>query len=318
MSAVTCVPLFAQTGDGLLITPQGDAGLPALHAYLADQQTHLHRLMLEHGAILLRGFEVRDAADFHSSVKQLGARPFEYVGGNSPRTRVAPDVYSSTDYPASAAISLHNEMSYLPQWPRRLFFYSQLPAMTGGQTSLANSRAVLNAMPDSVVQKLRDKGVHYIRHFQPGLLVGKSWQATYQTEDRDELESIVRAQGSTCTWKADGALRVSTRCDAFASHPETGAQVWFNQAEQWHPSALPDKLRSLFAARGMLAHECEFADGEPMDEQMLAQMRQVINASKLLFDWQKNDVLMLDNLLMMHGREAFSGSRTTLAYLSST
>jgi alpha-ketoglutarate-dependent taurine dioxygenase len=310
-------PLF-DGGRVLLATPTGDNSKAGLHDYLASHAQQLHQQMLEHGGILFRGFAVDNASDFDASARQLGARAYDYVGGNSPRTRVAEDVFTSTDYPASAEISLHNEMSYLPQWPRRLFFYSQQPAATGGQTSLACSRAMLHAVPEAIVQRLRDKGVTYTRNFQSGLMVGKSWQATYQTEDRDELEAIVAAQGSTCHWEANGSLKVSTRCEAFARHPETGEEVWFNQAEQWHPSALPEKLRTLFAARGMLAHDCSFGDGEPMDDAMLGEIRAAGQRSKLLFDWQKNYFLMLDNLLLMHGREPFSGSRKTLAYLSAT
>ncbi len=309
-------PLFSAPERALVVTPGPDgASLPSL---VEAQGERLHRLLLAHGGILFRGFDLPDSAAFNLAAAQLGGQAYHYVGGNSPRTKVDRDVYTSTEYPASETISLHNEMSYLPHWPRRLFFFSQVPAASGGQTSLACSRAVLRAMPEEIVARLRAKRINYIRHFQPGLKVGKSWQATFQTEDRDELEQILRAQQSRAVWGADGSLRVETRCEAFATHPETGEEVWFNQAEQWHPSALNPKLRALFEARGLLAHGCEFGDGEPMEDAMLGQIRAVVNAHKLLFDWQKNDLLMIDNLLLMHGREAFSGSRSTLAYLSAT
>ncbi|ALN92629.1 TauD/TfdA family dioxygenase [Lysobacter gummosus] len=305
----------------VVITPDGDASLQALHDYLGNNEDQVQQLLLRHGGILFRGFGVDGAEGFRGSAERLGARPFDYVGGNSPRSRVSADVYTSTEYPASEVISLHNEMSYLPSWPRRLFFYSLIPAASGGQTSLANSGDVLRALPEEIRAKFRDKKVNYIRNFQTEIPLGKNWQTTYQTRDRAEVESIVADQGSVCHWGAKDALRVSTRCEAFATHPQTGEEVWFNQAEQWHPSALNPAIRGMFEQAlgvGNLPHECEYGDGEPIEENVLIEIRRALNTSKLLFDWQRNDLLMIDNILMMHGRESFKGERKTLAYLSAT
>lgn len=315
-------PLFpASDHHPIAITPGQDASLEGLYECLAASEDRIRQLLFKHGAILFRGFALNGAHDFRSCVERLGATPFEYIGGNSPRSRVAVDVYTSTEYPASQVISLHNEMSYLPRWPSRLFFYSLLPAKSGGQTSLANSGDVMRALPVEIVRKLRDKKINYIRNFHSNFPLGKSWQATYQTEDRAEVESTAAEQGSTCEWLPGGMLRVSTCCDALMTHPQSGEEVWFNQAEQWHASALEPVTREMLeqmVGKGNLPHECEYGDGEPLEDNVLAQIRQALDASKLLFDWQHNDLLMVDNILMMHGRESFKGERKTLAYLSAT
>jgi alpha-ketoglutarate-dependent taurine dioxygenase len=308
--------LFLSEHHPIRVSPDGDASLQALGAYVAQEQDALARHLLTHGAILFRGFDVADAGDFSQVARMLGGRPHAYVGGNSPRTRVSADVSTSTEYPASETISLHNEMSYQPDWPRRLFFFSQLPAQAGGQTSLANGREILDDLPAEIVAAFRARRVNYVRHFHASGKVGKTWQSTYQTESRAEVERLLAEQGSRCDWKPDGGLRVGTVCDAVVAHPATGQQVWFNQAEQWHPSALPREIRAFYEKRGILAHHCEFGDGSPMDEAMLAETRRVASRHKLLFDWQAGDVLMVDNVLMLHGREPFKGTRKTLAYLS--
>jgi len=305
----------------VLITPTTDSSCEALRDYLLIHRAALQQLILQHGAILFRGFRVVGPVDFESCAESLGARPYGYVGGNSPRTRVASEVFTSTEYPASEVISLHNEMSYLPTSPRRLFFYSLLPARSGGQTSLANGLDVCRAMPEEIVAALRKRGLKYIRNFKQSVPLGKSWQETYSTNDRAEVAQLVARQGSECSWLPEGTLQVSTRCQALATHPQTGAEVWFNQADQWHPSALAPRVRAFYeelVGKDQLPHDCRYADGEPIEENVVAKIRRTLNQCKLLFDWQQCDLLVIDNILMMHGRESFTGERKTLAYLSVT
>jgi alpha-ketoglutarate-dependent taurine dioxygenase len=312
-------PLFSNDEHHpIVVAPRGDTRLDALRDYLQTHAAEIEQCLHRHGGILFRGFDVHSAEDFRAVTEALGAKSFGYVGGDSPRSAVAADVYTSTDHPASEVISMHNEMSYLPSYPRRLFFYSLQPAEAGGQTSLASGRDIMRALPSDLVGRLQHKKINYIRNFQAKSRVGKSWADTYQVTDRAEIEKIVAQQGSTCAWLSD-SLRVSTLCEALAVHPDTGEEIWFNQAEQWHSSALDAKRRDFFEqllGKGNLPHECEYGDGEPMEGAALAEVRRVMQANKLLFDWQRGDVLMIDNILMMHGREAFKGERKTLAYLS--
>lgn len=311
-------PLFSQPHHPVVVTPGADASFDALSAYLSENALLIQQLLLEHGGILFRDFQIDGVEKFDACAANMGAIGFSYSGGNSPRTQVSGDVFTSTEYPATEAISLHNEMSYLPAWPTRLFFYSAIPAATGGQTSLANSGDVLKAMPDGLVTALRNKRIRYVRKFHANLKVGKTWQSTYMTDDRQQVEAILKEQNSTCEWKHDGALHVSTTCDAVTRHPVTGQEVWFNQAEQWHPSALNPQLRAVFEPLGLLSHHAEFGDGEQFDDAALHEVRRIMNQNKLLFTWRKNDLLVVDNVLMMHGRESFTGARKTLAYLSRT
>jgi alpha-ketoglutarate-dependent taurine dioxygenase len=313
--------LLARSDHPVVITPEPDFGPDGLHAYLAAHRREVDALMLQHGGVLFRGFRIGAPPAFHQCAESLGAQPFSYVGGDTPRTRVAGDVFTATEHAPSEAISLHNEMSYLPEWPKRLFFCSLLPASHGGQTPLAKGADILRAMPPAIVERFREKRVTYIRNFHPKAALGKSWQATYETQDRATLEAIVVRQGSTCTWLPDGTLRVTTTCSALATHPVTGEDVWFNQAEQWHPSGLSPDVRAMLEellGKGRLPHDCTYGDGDPIGEDVLADVRHVLGRTKQIFDWQPDDFLVVDNVLMMHGREAYKGKRTTLAYLSAS
>ena len=305
----------------VVVTPRGDDSRTALFDYLDANRAELGARLTRYGGVLFRGFDLDGPEDFRACADRMGAVPLPYIGGNSPRTKVAPDVYTSTEFPASEVIALHNEMCYAPAWPRRVFFYSFVPAVAGGQTSLASSRDVLRALPEPIVRSFRERKLAYVRHFRSDIPVGKSWQDAYQTDSRVELERILDAQGSTHAWLTGDVLRVSTTCDAIVRHPETGEEVWFNQGELWHPSALAPEIRSMYeelVGRDRMPRDCLYGDGGSIEEEVLTEVRRVLAGSKLLFDWEANDLLVVDNLLMLHGREPFRGERKTLAYLSAT
>ena len=311
--------LFAGHADGPgLVAAAGDApcDLPGLFAREAGR---IDAALADRGALLFRGFRIAGAAGFDESLRALGATPFGYVGGDSPRRAIGGDVFTSTEHPPSETISLHHEMSYLPRWPTRLAFFAERAPAANGQTALAMTRAVTRAIPAPVAARFAERGLRYIRNFFAGLPLGRSWQQTFGTDDRDAAERIARDQGSSCRWAADGSLRVETPRDAFLPAPGDGAPLWFNQAEQWHPSALAPAARALFEAMlgsGRLPHDCTHGDGTPIDPGDLAAVRAALAGAKWLFDWADGDLLLLDNRLVMHGREPFAGPRRILAYLA--
>lgn len=86
-------------------------------------------LLLEAGAVLLRGFGPLEPAEFGRFARDFSGRaPLDYVGGASPRVKVCWGVYTSTEYPRHYTLSLHNELSYTYRWPEHLYFYCDTPA----------------------------------------------------------------------------------------------------------------------------------------------------------------------------------------------
>jgi hypothetical protein len=300
----------------LLVEPTEGAGPEALLSLCDDEREFLREKLLTVGALLFRGYGPLDAQDFARFVRAFSGRPpLDYVGGASPRIKLAGGVYTSTEYPRHYTLSLHNELSYTYRWPEHLYFYCDTPAEQGGETPLGDSRALLRRIDPVVVKRFRELQVRYERRLHGGAGVGLSWQQAFETDDRAAVEDYCREGNVGFRWGADGGLWMGQVRPATLFHPRTGEEVWFNQADGFHTTGMhPETYRSLISQM----KEEEFplnayhGDGSPLDPSSLAHVREMMAAEMAVFPWQAGDVLVIDNVLTAHGRMPFDGARRIL------
>jgi alpha-ketoglutarate-dependent taurine dioxygenase len=300
----------------------GSTGMDAFLRLWTDHHDWMDRQLHQHGAILFRGFDISKPAVFQSLMSQLKEELADYVDGNSPRVKMGGGVYTSTEYPSEYFICLHNELSYSPNWPARLFVCCIVEPETGGQTPLIGSRSLLQALPSELVEEFRCKQVKYIRNIHGGKGAGKSWQKTFETGNRSDLEAWALGAGVDVEWFADGSIRLSNVRPATAFHPATGEESWFNQADQFHPSTLPpeifESMLSIYEGREEeLPQNATFGDGSPIPLRYLETIRATTRENLTTFDWQRGDLLMIDNMLVAHGRMPFTGQRQILVSMTS-
>ena len=308
------LPLIATPENGTAPTPEG------LMAWINGSTSELNARINEAGVVLFRGFAVADTETFHRVAGTIQPNLQEYIGGDSPRNKLEDKVYTSTEYPAHLEVLLHNELSYTSGSPDRVFFCCLIAADTGGETHLADGREVYKRMPEPLRTAFQDKGVCYLQHLRdedgrPG--PGKSWQDTYETHDRAEAEARCTATGAEFEWTPLG-LRTSTLRPAVRLHEATGAMCWHTQVDQWHrdmvsaKSAVPDAEQvAATGTEGMETvgnHAC-YGDGTEIAADDLYTIRDVLADCEVAIPWQVGDVMMIDNVLAMHGRKPFTGQR---------
>ncbi|MFP5246340.1 MAG: TauD/TfdA family dioxygenase [Thermoanaerobaculia bacterium] len=292
-----------------------------LVSFYDARRAELEEQLLVHGALLFRGFGLQAQDEFQRVVRALGGEPLDYVDGNSPRKKLGSGVYTSTEYPPEFFISLHNELSYSERWPSRLFFFCLTAPGEGGETPLADSRAILRRLPDPVRDAFVQRQVKYIRNLHGGAGFGPSWQATFETDNRTVVEDFCRSTASEFRWNDDGSLTVTQVRPATQVHPKTGEPVWFNQADQFHPSTHPkpiyEAMLELYNGReDLIPQTATFGDGSPMDAGFLDEVRRTVAEEMRLFAWQQGDLLMVDNMLVCHGRRPFKPPRKILVSMT--
>lgn len=304
----------------LLAEPEGGASADALIGWLKANRETFESWLLKHGAVLFRGFGIEGPAEFEAVTCAVSPELLDYVEGDSPRTKVTGKVYTSTEYPETYQISLHNELSYAHRWPRKIFFYCAVAPREGGETPIVDCREVLRALNPRTRERFAAKKVRYVSNAHGGGGMGKSWQDTFETTDRSQVEEYLKAGGVEFRWGADGSLHTSQVREAVITHPVTGEQVWFNQAEQWHPSMLDKKNRRALASLGIkdeeMPHYATFGDGSLLDEEELGEVRALMRERAVYFPWREGDLLVLDNILVAHGRNSFKGPRKVLVAMA--
>lgn len=271
-----------------------------------------------HGGLLFRGFKVKSLEDFEAFVAAVASEPLRYSERSSPRSQVSGRVYTSTDYPPEYPIFLHNEQSYNLTFPQIIAFHCVKKAREQGETPIADSRKVLARLDPAIRQRFLDKGYMYVRNFGDGL--GLTWQEAFQTDQPAQVEEYCRKNRIEFQWKDDGkGLRTSQVRRVLAHHPRTGQETWFNHLTFFHVSTLVPVVRD--ALLGELAPEdlpnnTYYGDGTPLEPEVLEHLRELYHEETVTFPWEEGDVLLLDNMLVAHGRNPYAGERKVVVAMA--
>ncbi len=299
----------------LVVQPNGQDLL--LSTWIKDNLEFIERHMLKHGGILFRNFNIKSVSAFKQFMQSISPNLLAYRERSTPRTELGGYIYTSTEYPSHQQIAFHNEFSYAYTWPMKICFHCVKSAEQGGETPIADSRKVFQLLDPKIKEQFIQKKVMYVRNYGKG--IDLSWQEVFQTTDKSVVEEYCRNAAIEFVWTGNNGLKTRQVRHAVAKHPKTGEMVWFNQAHLFHVSNLePEVLESMLQAfkEEDLPRNAYYGDGSIIETSALDAVREAYQQASVSFIWQEGDVLLLDNMLVAHGRKPFTGTRKVVVAMA--
>ena len=277
-----------------------------------------HRKFIEsqlwqYGAILFRNFGINSTSRFAQFIKATSAGALPYSERSSPRTALTDNIYTSTDHPHDQSIFLHNEQSYNLTFPGKIYFLCMTPAPVGGETPLADCRKIYRSIDSRIRERFMRDHYLYVRNFGSGF--GLQWETAFQTTERSVVGEYCRQNDIQYEWKDANRLQTKQVRRVAIKHYRSGAESWFNHATFFNLSTLAPEQREKLATEfgDAVPNQTYYGDGSQIEASVLDELRERYLQEKVVFQWQQGDVLMIDNVLVAHGREPFEGPRLVVA-----
>ena len=295
----------------LRVEATGDAA-----RWAAEHRNALLAFVSEHGSLLVRGLQLREAAETEAVFRQLGSLMAEKESF-APRRRYSEGVYSTSKWPPNQRMCMHHELSYRLEIPSLMLFACLVAPTSGGETPVADSPSVLHALPAELVERFERVGWLLIRNYNED--IGASIAEAFGSDDRRAVESYCRANAIQFEWQPDGGLRTWQRRSAVARHPRTGHRCWFNQIAFLNEWTMDPELREylvdIYGEHG-LPFNTRFGNGDPIGADVVQLVHDAYEKNTAREPWQSGDLFLVDNVRTAHGRESFQGPREVLVAMA--
>jgi len=309
----------------LVLQCQPELSLDDVAGWIKEHVGILEKKLSEHGAILFRGFPLDSAVALNTFVNSfVGWQDLSYSESLSVavRTHITGRVCTTNDG-KNGGLIFHHEMAQTPIWPSKIFFYCQTPAAEGGATGITSSKLVYRALKEKFpqfIEKCHGLGVKYTLYLGPEQDIskgaGRSWKSLWGSEIREEVEKKMKGFGYTWEWQEGDLLKCTTPVlKSIQTAPGTDQFVFFNQLIAQTQNAKEWRQRAGGQDSTGLDRFMTFGDGSSIEEAPLEYAHKISNDNAVEIEWQKGDVGLLDNYLVMHARRPFEGNRQVYASL---
>jgi alpha-ketoglutarate-dependent taurine dioxygenase len=274
----------------------------AVHVY------DLWAVVMRYGAVLIRGLNVTTATSLAAVRDRMSTQVVADAEPFARRLDHGKGVVSSADWPADQPMTPHHELSYALEFPQFLFYACFKVPVRGGVTTLADAATMLTALPHDLVARFERVGWIVTRHYEGN--VGVPWQEAFGTEDRTEVEDYCLDNRIAFEWHG-GGLRTRQGRSAVIRHPATGQACWFNQIAFLSRWAMDEEFQAYVADRPAadLPFDTRFGDGGPIGPDVVRAVNDAYESIVVRDPWQRGDLLIVDNVRMAHGRDAYVGDR---------
>ncbi|MEG4500184.1 TauD/TfdA family dioxygenase [Microcoleus sp. F10-C6] len=245
--------------------------------------------------VLFRGFDI-NTEEFKKFTELLSTNFMPYVGASYSRKKINGDetlltVYASDGSEYNSEAPLHGEMHYKKKKPTLLWFYCANPALKGGETTVCDGVQIYNNLNASTQKLFEEKRLKYILYYPDG-----KWQQIYGTDDLMVVKQVCEENHVQLIVNKDKSITTEYVCSAIIKSKGGHHRVFINNILTSIDYEHPD---------GFVL----FEDGTKIPEAVIREVQEIAAKLTYLIEWQKHDVLMVDNTRLLHGRKPFSDNQ---------
>ena len=285
---------------------------------LREFRDHLGESPSPH-AIRVKGFKNVTPEFLGSLIERLGFEPFSYAGGNSPRTALGNDVYTSTEFSPRGHIPLHQELSYRTETPKALVFLCAQAARRGGETTVASAEEFLQMLPQEVSSVFNESTLRYVERLsETGDRLFAPWPERFEVSSVVELRQKLAGRATVSELEGTRLVEIAWSAPAIRLTSD-GIRVWGNQVDQWMPGTYFNSREQRAFERlygRVYPHEVSCPSNEAAtDAHIISAVSAVSRQIEVPIAWNVGDLLLVDNLTAMHGRRPYAGPRRILTSL---
>lgn len=304
-------------------------------AYFEENAMDLKQKMEDHGAVILRGFDLMKEQDgFQQFYDALGMKicqdPLQSVSAR-------PTADGKKDSPVYEAVNkesrknffigMHNEFVGTRS-PRAAAFVCFKPAEKGGEFLIADGRRLFRDLDSELVEELYNRSIRYSvmelpffgwidnlpEPLQNPMMVGVKGlvSAAINAKVDFDVEMLWGQSGYDDTKMLQAR---SPGQPPIVRHPVSGEPTWFCNVHS-HSSVLRKNRESLYGAERfedgasqINKSDMFFGDDGDISDDKLKLMDDVTLKNMKYVKMQEGDVVLLDNYKCLHGRNVFEGTR---------
>ncbi len=243
---------------------------------------------LRDGVLLFRGFE-SSVDDFYRLANRFSVHLLVDPGQERTGGSLYDEIQSVTA--GNTAINFHREYGQGILNPDLIMFYCERPALTDGQTTLADGVEVWDRLSEESKAILGKTNIkYYNRHPLQGYL--EYFGIPYEHGWEDELRATLGLFGEFELKLLPDALDLTHAEYPVVMHDGCRRPCFVS-------SCMPGVYNLL---------SCALASGGPLPAELVSDITNAMLSRAVDVDWKANDVLVIDNARWFHARRSFQGN----------
>jgi alpha-ketoglutarate-dependent taurine dioxygenase len=248
--------------------------------------------LVRSGAILFRDFPL-DLDSFEAFTRRFSDKFLIHpavMSSDATRARHVVRGYTMTVDEQTYGINPHREMSYTPICPDVIWFYCLTPnPRSSGRTYVSDGKLIWDECTPELKDYMLRRRLRYTYS-----LPSEVWQRLLETRSQDHAAAIAAAvPGLKVGFREDGSADVVFDAPFAMPTRDGSGQAFANSMLRVWPFGSETEARP------------DVDDGRVVDPEIMRRLLKVALDSAVWIDWEPNDLLLIDNSRVLHGREGW-------------